>query len=168
MTPLEAALAEVAAGAREVGGNNEGPWVEKYLNADHEGRVDRRDLPWCVGFYLWCWRQAGPLPVRFTLSSGTLWERMPRKERYEGIWPAWARPGDALFWNFGKDDKPTHVNMLHNVGQDGVVWTIGGNEGDEASGAPVKLKKRGDLRKLWGVGSFVAEAVGPLATSESG
>lgn len=154
MTPLEAALGEVAAGAREIGGNNAGPWVAKYLSVDG---VERHGLPWCVGFYLWCWRQAGPLPVRFTLSSGTLWERMPRKERYEGYFPAWARPGDALFWNYSKEDKPTHVNMLHSVDSNGTVWAVGGNEGDEASHAPVRLRRRDDLKKLWGVGSFTTK-----------
>lgn len=155
MTPLEAALAEVAAGAREVGGNNRGPWVEKYLGVAGE---EDHALPWCVGFFLWCWAQAGPLPIRATLSSGRLWQRMPRRERYEGRLPEWALPGDALFWNYHHDgtDTPSHVNMLHSVEADGTVWTVGGNEGDEASHAPVKLKKRTDLTKLWGVGSFTS------------
>lgn len=155
MTPVEAAEAEVAAGAREVGGNNRGPWVAKYLAV---ASVEDRALPWCVGFYLWCWAQAGPLPIRPTLSSGRLWQRMPRTECYSHTWPSWARPGDALFWNFHADgtDAPSHVNMLHHVDPDGAVWTIGGNEGDEASHAPVRLKRRDDLRKLWGVGSFSA------------
>jgi len=47
---LEFALAELAAGACEQGGNNRGPWVKKYMG--EEG------LPWCVAFATWCFRQA--------------------------------------------------------------------------------------------------------------
>jgi hypothetical protein len=157
-TAVEAAEAEAAAGAREVGGNNAGPWCEKYLNADHPERITRRGLPWCVGFVLWCWMQAGPLPFAWTLSAGALWEHLPRKDRVSlpGTLPQ-MEPGYVLFWNYHADgtDAPSHVNMVHHVG-DGTIYTIGGNEGDEASGAPVKVKPRHDLSKLWGVGRVVA------------
>jgi hypothetical protein len=80
---------------------------------------------------------------------------MPRTQRTSRL-PDWARPGDALFWNYHSDgtDGPSHVNMLHHVDADGTVYTIGGNEGDESTHAPVRVKPRRDLARLWGVGSF--------------
>lgn len=47
---LEIALGELAAGAIEVGGNNRGPWVRRYMGVERQ--------PWCVGFATWCYRQA--------------------------------------------------------------------------------------------------------------
>ena len=47
---LAAALCELAAGAREEGGNNRGAWVRKYMGVE--------GLPWCVGFATWCYRRA--------------------------------------------------------------------------------------------------------------
>src|SRR5438046_2558070 len=46
---LAAAIGELNAGAGEVGGNNSGPWVVKYLNGmAEEGRS------WCAAFGSWC------------------------------------------------------------------------------------------------------------------
>lgn len=154
---VEVAEAEALAGAAEVGGNNAGPWVEKYLNADHPYKISRRGLPWCVGFYLWCWMQTGPLPFAWTLSAGTLWSRMSRKDKVTGQPLPQMEPGYALFWNYHSDgtDAPSHVNMVHHIGDDGTIYTIGGNEGDEESGAPVRVKPRHTLKCLWGVGRMV-------------
>lgn len=166
MNAVDYANAEVRAGAREIGGNNQGPFVEKYLNVNHPGRITHTGEPWCVAFYLWCHVQAGPLLVEFTRSAHVLFERMAWTARCGAKVGAdtcvlsTLRPGDALFWNFHVDstDSPSHVNMLHHVGDDGTVWTIGGNEGDEESGAPVRVKARRDLGKLWGVGKFSVPA----------
>lgn len=47
---LAVALGELEAGARELGGNNRGGWVRKYMGVE--------GLPWCVGFATWCYRRA--------------------------------------------------------------------------------------------------------------
>jgi hypothetical protein len=47
---LEVALTELGNGAGEVGSNNRGPHVAKYMGAE--------GLPWCVGFATWCYKQA--------------------------------------------------------------------------------------------------------------
>lgn len=150
---------EASAGARELGGNNAGPFVEKYLNADRAGvEVRRTDLPWCVGFFLWCWIQACRmqevrLPFRFTLSAGTLLALLRERGWFVPFRPQDSQPlpepqpGDAAFWDFSGNGEPDHVNMVHHV-EDGVLFTIGGNEGDVASGAPVQVKRRGRLADL--------------------
>jgi hypothetical protein len=50
--------------------------------------------------------------------------------------------------------------MVHHMDPDGTLYTVGGNEGTEASGAPVKLKRRGriqELTELLAVGWMVPE-----------
>jgi hypothetical protein len=47
---MAVALAELAAGSREQGGENRGEWVRKYMGVE--------GLPWCVGFATWCYRRA--------------------------------------------------------------------------------------------------------------
>lgn len=158
-TAVLLAEGEANAGAREVGGNNAGPFVEKYLNADRpDGSVRYRGLPWCCGFWFWCWINACRLegvllPVRFTLSSGTLLDRFRRLGWYVPLRPQDAaplpepRPGDACFWDYDGDGEPEHVSMVHRV-EGGVLYTVGGNEGSEASGAPVLVKRRGRPEEL--------------------
>ena len=51
---LTAAIGELKAGAGEVGGNNSGPFVEKYLKP--AGLVPPQ--PWCASFVSWCFLQA--------------------------------------------------------------------------------------------------------------
>ena len=63
-------------------------------------------------------------------------------------------PGDALFWDHNGNGDPDHVNMLHHVDDAGVLYTIGGNEGNEESGAPVRVKRRGLLEELGRVLGF--------------
>lgn len=160
---LRYALEEVRAGAREVGGNNAGPWVEKYLNAAHPGRISHTGQPWCAAFWGWCWLQAAKetgikLPVSYTASCTTLhiqFAALGHLLRPGGV----VRPGDAVFWDHAGDGTPDHVNMVYEV-RGGVLWTVGGNEGSEESGAPVQLKNRGRMSEaahLHGVGLMFPE-----------
>jgi hypothetical protein len=162
------AEAEAGAGAREIEGNNGGPFVEKYLNANHPENVTHRGEPWCAAFFLWCWLQAvrvthRELPFRFTRGVDELWARLvehgqvqklvggrlsPDPEQSLAPSLFLAQPGDACFWDWNRNDNPDHVNMVHHVDEDGVLYTIGGNEGTEESGAPVRVKRRGRLGEL--------------------
>lgn len=151
---LRYALEEMQAGASEVGGNNRGPWVEKYLNANHPGRITHREQPWCAAFWSWCWKMAAEetglrLVVPFSRSCGHLLARFQELGQVKTT-PADPRPvlaGDAVFWDFQCRGTPQHVNMVCEV-RDGVLFTIGGNEGPEDSGAPVQIKHRGSLALL--------------------
>jgi peptidoglycan hydrolase-like protein with peptidoglycan-binding domain len=62
----------LAAGAREVGGQNRGPWVRLYT-----GGMEGPDWPWCAGFATFCLRQAAatlgaPMPLPSTLSCDAI------------------------------------------------------------------------------------------------
>jgi len=166
------AEAEARAGAQEIGGNNAGPFVEKYLNANHPGTLTHRGEPWCVAFFCWCWLQAErctgqALAVEFTRGARELWARMEKHglvlTRAEALESAQAdlkpapftpAPGDAVFWDHNGNGDPDHVNMLHRIDDAGVLYTIGGNEGNEDSGAPVRIKKRGRLAELGALHGF--------------
>ena len=164
--------AAAAAGAREIGGNDQGPWVEQFLNANHPGEITHRGEAWCVAFYLWCWLQAlrplgRELPFRFTRGAIELWARIQ-----EGGGQVWRvvgsaeqalqdpsafslRPGDAMFRDFNGNGEPDHVTMVHHIDADGVIFTIGGNEGKPETGAPVQVVRRdrvGEIRHLHGFG----------------
>jgi len=55
---LRIAVAEMNAGATELGGNNKGRWVRKYLNG-----LAPEGESWCAGFVSWCYEQApGAMP----------------------------------------------------------------------------------------------------------
>lgn len=53
-TLLSIARAEMRAGAREIGGNNRGPFVAKYL----EPSGLKPPQPWCAAFVSWCLMRA--------------------------------------------------------------------------------------------------------------
>lgn len=160
------AEAEAAAGARELGGNNRGPFVQKYLNAAHPERLSHDGEPWCVAFYCWCWLQVHQasgyaLPFSFTRGVDRLWAMFAARGLVERASPPrpehqaeppgrapLAAPGDAAFFDWNRDGDPDHVAMVHRISPDGVLFTIGGNEGNEASGAPVRSKRRGRLHEL--------------------
>lgn len=161
------AESEAKTGASEIGGNNAGPFVEKYLNANHPERISHKGEPWCVAFYFWCWLQAArctgsTLSVEFTRGARELWARMSEHgqvltcaellgqaehqvQRQES--PFTPATGDAVFWDHNQDGDPDHVNMVHHLDGD-ILYTIGGNEGSEESGAPVRIKRRGRLAHL--------------------
>lgn len=151
---LRYALEEMRDGAREVGGNNQGPWVEKYLNAQHPERTSHRGEPWCAAFWSWCWLQAAhetgvQLPVGYSRSCGVLRDQFHELGRLR--WLSGDQrvisAGDAVFWDYTGDLHPDHVSMVYEV-RDGVLFTIGGNEGDTDSGAPVAIKRRGHIGSL--------------------
>lgn len=153
-TALRYALEELRAGASEQGGNNQGPFVEKYLNAQHPERITHRGQPWCAAFWSWCWLQAAhelgeQLPVPYSRSCSVLrvhFQALGLLRPPQGD----DRPvqaGDAAFWDRDGDGNPDHVNMVYEL-RSGELVTIGGNEGSEASGAPVHIRSRGRLSSL--------------------
>lgn len=149
------AVLEMRAGAREVGGNNAGPFVQKYLNAEHPEKLSHQGEPWCAAFFGWCWLRAcaecgANMPVKFTRSSGTLQRSLAELSRF--VRPAdfegKVYPGDAAFWDHDGDGSANHVNMVFDIREGGVLLTIGGNEGAAATGSPVKISRRGKVAEL--------------------
>jgi hypothetical protein len=122
---LAAALAEMRAGAREQGGNNRGPWVEKYLN----GMVDP-PANWCAGFVSWCYAQA-PVGLPFTYSLGARHIGRQFADRGWAYEPGTRTPapGDIVVWSRGDARGWTgHIGLVHHVAH-GILYTIEGNRG---------------------------------------
>jgi len=131
---LEIALREVKRGAGEVGANNSGPSVEKYLS----GRVGT-PANWCAAFVCWCFAQhPEPPPFRFTLGARGLRNTFRRRDWL--IEPSPENPllpGDLVFW---WRDQPSswkgHIALVHHVA-DGILFTVEGNKGGFP--APVRV-----------------------------
>lgn len=127
---LAVAVEEARAGAREIGANNAGPFVEKYLR--------REDKPgaWCAGFASWCIHEAAarldvtpPAPYKLT-ARGLQRELQPLRKGEEPM------GGDLVFWwRVAPDSWQGHVEIVSGF-SDGILWTIGGNRG--AFPAPVR------------------------------
>lgn len=131
---LEIALLEIKSGAGEVGANNSGPSVEKYLS----GRAST-PTNWCAAFVCWCFAQhPEPAPFRFTLGARGL--RNTFRRRGWLIEPSAEHPllpGDLVFW---WRDQPSswkgHIGLVHHVA-DGILYTVEGNKGGFP--APVRV-----------------------------
>ena len=92
---LSAAIGELNAEAREIGGNNRGPFVRKYLNG-----IAPQGSPWCAGFVSWCFAQHGAgIPFNYSVGARDIlrqfkrneWDRKPGS----GYKPV---PGDVVVW----------------------------------------------------------------------
>jgi hypothetical protein len=150
----------LAKGAGEVGGNNRGPWVRKYMGVE--------GLPWCVGFATWCYRQAcarlslAPLlrerysSSRFAAEAGAKgWLRSAPSEGPGGIVPG------HFFVVRGGPTGFRHAGIVRSLGDD-FVRTVEGNSKQPGESGPdcVVSRYRGLSRLV-----FVALPQQPLQHS---
>lgn len=135
--PLGAAVVAVAAnlreqGAKEVGANNKGEWVEKFSRG-HFG-------PWCAWFVSYCVEQACAelgveMPYKYTGGA--------RRTRDQLSAVGLAVPTDeepmagdlVVWWRVAPASYKGHIGIVVAV-RDGMIWTIEGNRG--AFPAPVR------------------------------
>lgn len=127
---IQHALCELYGGAKEIGGNNKGPWVKKYMGVEGQ--------PWCVGFATWCYRQARklfreaypllPFPGGPSWSSSALarWSKKhPEWETHMGMVAQYARAGDFIILPGGPTGFKHTTLCLEVAGND--VLVIEGN-----------------------------------------
>ena len=131
---LAAALGEMVSGAQEVGANNSGPWVMKYLHG-----IVPPPANWCAAFVSWCFAQhpAG-LPFRYSLGARDIREQFRRRgwtyQLEDGIEPA---PGDIVVWWRGQPEGwMGHIGLVHHT-EHGILYTVEGNKGGFP--APVRV-----------------------------
>ena len=150
---LTAAMGEISAGAREIGGDDRGPFVAKYLAA--VGLPEGND--WCAAFACWCFDQAAAQTgnaLQFETTPGARallrefrrlgWSKKPT-ERYV------PEPGDLVFWwRVSVDDWRGHVGLVHQV-KDGMLYTIEGNKSTRVAGFSYVLSR---MEKLLGFGHY--------------
>jgi hypothetical protein len=148
---LQICIAELRAGAGEVGGNNRGPFVRKYL----EPAGIMEGSSWCASFASWCFLQA----------SGAVLEAMPfpyspgaRAMLHEFKHRDWAHapgsayvplPGDLVFWwRVQAQGWQGHVGLVHQS-LAGMLYTIEGNRSTKVQGFSYVMSR---MDKLLGYG----------------
>lgn len=146
---LGAALAEADRGVREIGGNNRGPDIRRYLAAcDPPIHVA---APWCAAFVQWASDVAsqglGALNPLDGVRQEALVESYFDHFAPRGIVPfEVAEPGDLVLFRFPNGpDRWNHIGILARApDQDGKFWVVEGNTGDasQRDGDGVYLKPR--------------------------
>lgn len=149
---LQVAIDELKAGAGEIGGDNRGPFVRKYLPTGvPEGSS------WCASFVSWCAQQASAsagvvMPFKYSAGARAIladfrtkgWAKAPETV-YE------PKPGDLVFWwRVRFDAWQGHVGIVHHV-KDGQLYTIEGNRSPKVEGFSHVLSR---MDKLLGFGSI--------------
>jgi len=149
---LGAAIEELKAGAGEIGGNNRGPFVLKYLNG-----LAPEGSSWCTGFVSWCYSQHPKgIPFTYTLSARALLGELKRR--------GWAhppgsdfqpQPGDIVIWWREKlESWKGHAGLVHQL-RDGMLYTIEGNRSPKVQGFSYVFSR---MEKLLGFGRVPDEA----------
>jgi hypothetical protein len=146
---LAAATGEINAGACEVGANNAGPWVEKYLN-----KITPAPENWCAGFVSWCYSQApGGIPFRYSLGARNI--RTQFRDRGWTYDPGerLPQPGDIIVWWRGQpSESKGHIGLVHHAA-DGVLYTVEGNKGGFPAPVAVFDYVLGRIDRLLGFGA---------------
>lgn len=115
---FEVAIEELRAGACEIGGNNCGKWVRKYLAPAglSEGQ------PWCSAFVSWCFLQAcgedtEKMPFPYTASARGLLNSLKKRDWAHPPGDAYEpRPGDlVVWWRVRADGWQGHVGLVHQA-----------------------------------------------------
>jgi len=148
---LKTAITELIKGAGEVGGNNRGPSVKKYLTPAglSEGNA------WCASFVSWCYLQASggdkaAMPFAYCPGARGLlrefmdkgWDYAPNKG-YEPV------PGDiVVWWRVRLSGWLGHVGLVHQL-KDGMLYTIEGNKSTKVQGFSYVFSR---MDKLLGFG----------------
>lgn len=128
---VQVALQEAYSGAREIGGNNKGVWVQKYMAI--------QGYPWCVAFANWCydtghdddvpmhpWTGSTRSP-RWSSSALVKWGR-ENKYDWDRLmdWRGAVRPGDCFVVVKGGRTGYKHTALLLDIDGDD-IWVVEGN-----------------------------------------
>jgi hypothetical protein len=149
---LQVAINELNAGAGEIGGNNKGPFVKKYMEPAGASEGD----PWCAGFLSWCFLQASggnkaSMPFKYSAGARNIFGQFKNKGwSFDGTDPTkQPEPGDiAAWWRTSLQSFKGHIGIIHHC-KDGFIYTIEGNKAANVAGFSY-VKTRMD--KLLGYG----------------
>lgn len=130
---LQIAIDELNLGAKEIGGNNSGPWVSKYLNP--AGLIPPQN--WCASFVSYCYMKAAGskenMPFRYSPGAKDILSQMKKKGWVipSGTDP---EPGDiVVWWRVRADGWQGHIGLVHHTA-DGFIYTIEGNKSSKVQG----------------------------------
>jgi len=148
---LGVAIEELKAGAGEVGGDNAGPWVRKYLEPAGLGEGNS----WCASFASWCFLQAAGgdktrMPFPYSPGARDLLGKFKAKGwAYEPQADYEPKPGDLVFWwRVSLQGWQGHVGLVHQF-KDGMLYTIEGNKSPRVQGFSYVFSR---MEKLLGFG----------------
>ncbi len=143
---LERAIAELKAGAREIGGDNRGPFVQSYLHG-----ILPEGNPWCAGFVSYCFScNVQKFPFKYSLGARDIlqqfkkngWAKAPGQEYLP-------QPGDiVVWWREQLGGSKGHVGIVHHL-EDGFLYTIEGNKSPRVQGFKYVFSR---MEKLLGFG----------------
>jgi hypothetical protein len=148
-TSVSVATAQLKAKAREVGGENSGPWVRLYMD-DHEGPT----WAWCAGFVTFVIAQAHAmtfqqtsLPVHRTYSCDMLAAEGKRTSRFiSSPHVREMKPGDIFVVRHDTSVEDwIHTGFVTEIDKDRNVFkTIEGNTNEDGSreGTSVRARTR--------------------------
>jgi hypothetical protein len=142
---LAAAINELKSGATEIGGNNCGPWVKKYLNG-----LAPEGSPWCAGFVSFCFAHSGfSMPFNYTVSARSLLNQFRNKgwcyKTEDKITP---ELGDIIVWWRTQPDRwQGHAGIVHHF-CNGTLYTIEVNRSSKVDGFIYNYK---GMEKLLGL-----------------
>ncbi len=143
---LSLAIGELKAGAGEVGGNNRGPFVSKYLNG-----IVPEGNSWCAGFVSFCYsRNPAGMPFPYTVGARDILKKFRDRgwthEPQSGYEP---KPGDiVLWWREQLAGWKGHVGFVYQL-RDGMLYTIEGNKSPRVQGFSYVFSR---MDKLLGFG----------------
>ncbi|MEZ5573054.1 MAG: CHAP domain-containing protein [Halioglobus sp.] len=122
---LAVALSEMQHGAREIDANNDGPFVQKYLNC-----ITTTPQMWCAAFVSWCFAQNPVgMPFRYSLGARDIRNQFQRKGWAFAASQQMPEPGDiAVWWRGRQYGSEGHIGIVHRL-EHGVLYTIEGNKG---------------------------------------
>jgi peptidoglycan hydrolase-like protein with peptidoglycan-binding domain len=132
---LRIAIDELKAGAGEVGGNNMGPWVKKYLAPT--GLAEGNS--WCAAFVSWCFLQAAGgnkanMPFSYSAGARNVFNQFKTKGWIIDNSLDIPKPGDiVVWWRVSLPSGYGHIGIVHHFA-DGFVYTIEGNKASSVAG----------------------------------
>jgi len=133
---LTTAIGELNAGAGEIGGNNMGQWVAKYLAP--AGLPEGNS--WCASFVSWCYLQAcggskNAMPLAYCPAARGLLEELKNKGwQQPPLSPYLPVPGDiVVWWRESVTGWQGHTGLVYQL-LDGYLYTIEGNRSPNVQG----------------------------------
>lgn len=123
---LSIAIEEMDKDAGEVGSNNSGPFVQKYLNGLAEPPSN-----WCAGFVSWCYKEAADrleieMPFVYSLGARNIFDQFEE----EG-W-LFQEPEEAdivFFWREDINSWMGHIGIVRSIKGKKII-TVEGNRGN--------------------------------------
>lgn len=128
---LAVAIGELRDGAGEVGGNNRGPFVKKYLNG-----LAPEGEPWCAGFISYCFsRNSAGMLFPYTVGARNILQMFnSRGWAYKPSSGYLPQPGHVVvWWRDQLSSGKGHIGLVHQLSE-GFLYTIEGNKSPSVQG----------------------------------